>query len=325
MLNVAALVCVKNYGLCSMKSIKTLFVIIITSSLTGCFLPEYIKEAHNLSDELFVAGELKPNQLETEDHTLFYVSRPDNHKPAMVFIHGTPGDWRMFGPQFNDPQLVEAAHLVSIDRPGWGGSFDPEIGLITSFETQTEQIVPLLRDLKGESDRDVILVGHSLGATLAPYIAMQYPDLVDATVAIAGDLSNDHFRVQWYNKVATWWVVKWILPKELNWANDEVLAQPESLTFMESRWSSYDTPMLVIHGGKDTIVEPSNTEFASELKTASVVDVALYPEHGHLIHLSDPMTVNRHLLEVVTKTHVGLFNTSLAYEGGENPEDIVEQ
>ena len=264
-------------------------------------MPDSIKETQQLADQLYHEGKLIAHRYKTDDTSLYYIALEDNLKPALVFIHGTPGSWRMFARQFNDEKLASSAYMVAIDRPGWGGSAHPEQELNTSFEDQAQKIAPLLRKLKQQNNRDVILVGHSLGATLAPYVAAVYPELVDATVAIAGDLTNDYLAKQWYNELGTWSVVRFFLSTDMLNANEEVLALPSNLDLLQSKWRELVTPFWIVQGGKDSLVDPRNAKFAEQLQTKGPVNVAFYPESNHLIHLNNSDVVNQLLLDVVLR------------------------
>ena len=150
---------------------------------------------------------------------------------------------------------------------------------------------PLLQELKN-LHKKVIVVGHSLGGTLAPRVAMQYPSLIDGSVAIAGDLTSTHLKKEWYNEVASWKLTQFILPPTLKDANDEVLALPRNLDEMNQHWPKLLSPLWVIQGGEDTLVSPKNADFARSLQTRSDVYVNYFENAGHLIHITHAEKVN---------------------------------
>ena len=265
--------------------------------LQGCFAPNEIKHSESISQALYASGQVKSREIALENFTLHYVEGGVESSVAMVFIHGTPGYWQVFGPQLENEFLRSNLKLIAIDRPGWGSSSRDYSDDETSLARQSDLIAPLLKKLKDEG-REVILVGHSLGATLAPRLAMAYPEFVDGAVAIAGDLSNDFYRKAWYNDLADVGLVSVLLPRALCYANDEVLALPENLIDMEQYWSNYNSPLWVIQGGKDSLVDPRNAQFAESLKTRSDVTVNYYPDGNHLIHINQSDEVNRILAGV---------------------------
>ena len=122
---------------------------------------------------------------------LHYAEAGEIGKPTVVFIHGTPGSWRALGRLLGDSELRQRARMVAIDRPGWGGSLMQGKEAEGSFAEQVKLIAPLLGELKSQSGgQPLILVGHSLGASYAPYIAFRHPELVDGVLMAAGAIDR---------------------------------------------------------------------------------------------------------------------------------------
>ena len=93
----------------------------------------------------------------------------------MLLLHGQPGsaaDWT---------QVVAAlgneAHTIAIDRPGWDGS-----SRATDLPGNAEAAVEALDHQR--VDRATV-VGHSLGAGVAAWIAVHFPERVHALVLAA--------------------------------------------------------------------------------------------------------------------------------------------
>lgn len=278
-------------------------VLFASLALAAC-MPKVIVEAERRADDLVTTGALRSKQLFGEDYSLHYVDRGGVRDPAFVFIHGTPGDWRIFVRQLEDQALIEGAHLVALDRPGWGGSTIPkgEAHIETDFSEQARYISYLLVELrKRNQGKAVVLVGHSLGATLSVSIAMEYPDLVDGVVAIAGDLASTFAEPEWYNKLASTALVHAVLPKDMCFANDEVIALPGNLNMMKPNWKNLSVPMLVIQGDRDELVDPRNAEFAAQLNTQSSVTVERFADAGHLLLLTHAGEINALLREFLDK------------------------
>ncbi len=283
----------------SWRKIFTFFFIMSVFSLGACS-PAPIKEVDKLAKKIYEEGKVKSHYYENNGTKLHYVARGDETKPVIVFLHGTPGAWGMFAHQLDNDELSNRAYLVSVERPGWGKSESTEDQIYLSLKTQADLLAPLLHELKAKSkSKTLIVAGHSLGATLAPYVAMLYPDMVDATVSFAGDLTSQYLEKQWYNEVVTWWVVKSILPRMLIHSNDEVLALPKNLDDMNQYWSSLNSPFIVYQGGKDFLVDARNAEFARELQTQSIVEVEYFPDQGHFVHLVKKQEVNNRLISLV--------------------------
>src|SRR3546814_14744460 len=65
---------------------------------------------------------VRHQRLQTNAASLAYVSVGEPGRPVVVFVHGTPGSWSDFVHFLAEPALLDQAWLVSLDRPGWGGS-----------------------------------------------------------------------------------------------------------------------------------------------------------------------------------------------------------
>ena len=145
--------------------------------------------------------------------------------------------------------------------------------------------------------KHLYVVGHSFGASLVPRIAMDFPEVVDGVVVIAGDLSDEYPAAHWYNQLADWRAVSWILPGDMKKANREVMALNPSLGKMMPLWSDLHVPVMVIQGEKDGLVDPRHADFAEALQTKDLVKVERFPDAGHLVHLTHSDEVNALLLD----------------------------
>jgi pimeloyl-ACP methyl ester carboxylesterase len=94
---------------------------------------------------------------------------------AVVMIHGQPGSCEDFGPIVAN---LAGLHLISIDRPGYGWSK----GGWLPYQEQIGVVHELLNTLKLTP---AVLVGHSLGGTLALGVARRYPHDVAGLVLAA--------------------------------------------------------------------------------------------------------------------------------------------
>ncbi|WNO09459.1 alpha/beta hydrolase [Teredinibacter sp. KSP-S5-2] len=260
--------------------------------LSSCYMPEEIKRSRVTSESLYDHGILTSHQKIMGSMSLHYVTTASDKELVIVFIHGTPGDWTMFGPQMNDSEMQAKAALVAIDRPGWGGSAFVDGGAEHSLEKQVEYLAPLLRLLR-QKHSSLVVVGHSLGGTLAPLLGYKYPELVDGVIVIAGDLSAERMQLRWYNHVLSWLWVNSLVPKTLCKANEEVLGLSRSLKKLEQYWPGFEVPMLVVQGTKDHLVDPMNADYAEKLLTGNRISVEKIPGANHLVHLSHSKRVNR--------------------------------
>ena len=105
---------------------------------------------------------------------LHYVRLGHEEAPAVLFLHGITESHRYFKRRVKP--MARAWHLVLPDLPGFGHSPKPVVPY------RIELFVDAVRKLvlrSGLADRDLHLVGHSLGAIIAVEYAGRYPERID--------------------------------------------------------------------------------------------------------------------------------------------------
>jgi hypothetical protein len=107
----------KNRSVAGTINLVILAAVILWS---GCTMPPYDKAAI----EAKLQGDRKPSfhELAVGSRTIFYAETGDPSQPPVAFIHGTPGSWMAFGGYLGDDCLRRAAHMIAVDRPGFGRS-----------------------------------------------------------------------------------------------------------------------------------------------------------------------------------------------------------
>lgn len=241
----------------------------------------------------------KLNHLPYQHHTyqtqgvpIHYVETGDTSAQVILFIHGAPGDWSAFAGLMRDPILQQSAHLISVDRPGYGHSAFGKP--ITSIRKQAEVLMPLLERL----GKPVILVGHSFGGPIAAQLAALSPERIRAQVLIAPAIDPNHERIFWLSyPVGEPWL-RWTLPPVWQVANDEKLTHVSELRQLEPIWDILEVPTLFLHGEKDYLVPIENSYYGWERLQENDIqlDTLFLPEHNHLIPFTHPEIVRDALL-----------------------------
>jgi pimeloyl-ACP methyl ester carboxylesterase len=204
--------------------------------------------------------------------------------PMLLFLHGSPGDWKAWSYFLRDQQLASYGQRLAVDRPGFGAS-------------QPGAIMPGLRQQAAllaafiPPGRKAIVVGHSLGGPLAAWLAIDFPDKVCAAVSIAGSLSSRYEAPRWYNHLAEWTVVQWALPKEMVWSNREMMPLSAQLQELETMWSQLRVPLVLLQGGKDSLVDPRTVNEVQALAPKSHLKVLVYPDESHFLLWEKPQLV----------------------------------
>jgi pimeloyl-ACP methyl ester carboxylesterase len=103
----------------------------------------------------------------------------------ILLLHGVLGSNRYWGGAFDE--LASRGRLLAPDLLGFGASPRPHSGY--GPEEHGRALIESLR--AQEVQEKVLIVGHSLGALLAIWLASNYPDMVRGVVAFAPPIFRD--------------------------------------------------------------------------------------------------------------------------------------
>ena len=262
-------------------------VLIVAGGLAGCALamPREIKQIEK--DTGRAADQLQAEQpgafhdLAADGRSIHYVAVGEGRgKPLILFIHGSPGDWKAWARYLNDPDLRQRAQMIAVDRPGFGGSGGGQVE--RSLGRQCAEIAPLLD--RAAPGQQIMVVGHSYGGPVAVRLAMDYPGKVTDVIILAGAVDPGQERTMWYQYPADWWPFTWVLPGALVVANREIRALKGELTAMLPRWREVTQRVSILQGDQDDLVPPENADFAEQhLTRAASVQVIRIPKMNHFI------------------------------------------
>ena len=203
---------------------------------------------------------------ESAEGVIHAVAAGERARPAVLFLHGTPGRWRAFERYLVDPTLTARFHLVAVDRLGWGDSHGSgDAAVEPAFDVHSDALAPLIASLDAANEgAGVLLVGHSLGASLAPRLAAQHAAQVRGMLLLAGSHDPDRRARRWYNLLADLPPVRWLIDDDLRRSNDEIMALPEQLRRNAELWPELALPVTVIQGLDDPLVSPGHADFVAE-------------------------------------------------------------
>ncbi|MFC1235693.1 alpha/beta fold hydrolase [Vibrio sp. F74] len=194
----------------------------------------------------------------------------------IIFIHGSPGEKEAYDDYLHHSRLQEKAELIAIDRLGYGDSGKQ---VETSLLTQAQAITPFL-----SHDKQNILIGHSLGSPIALQLALIESNKIAGMVLVASAFDPELEHPKWYNHAANTLLAQWLLPRDMNNSNLEMMVLSEQLTNLSQQdWSDLTMPIRVLHGEDDDLADPDNSKFAYEKLKQNKATLRYVKGEGHLI------------------------------------------
>ncbi len=272
--------------------------------ISGCVSSPLTEEFDNIQTYYQTHDKPKQQWDNFDRVKLRFIENGTADKPAVVFIHGTPGGREFFSSYINHPQLQQKARLLSIDRPGWGrsvitGPFEPTLTDQSKMLGQW-----LCKVSKSSPSGKVIIVGHSYGATLSPRLALDHPQCISAMVLLAGAADPDLAAPRWYNTLAQFSVIGWLIDfvdDGLSQANTEMMPIQAELEKIRGSWHKITQPIVAIYGDEDRLVDADHAIFLKRKLSHSPAKVIRLPDQGHFVLFSHKQLVVDEILKLLPK------------------------
>lgn len=245
-------------------------------TLTGCGVPPY----DSASQELSAVHALNFSSFthRVQDRTISGVSAGERCNPAVLFIHGAPGDWKAWGDYLSDDALLNQAFMLAIDRPGYGGSESRRYEASLSVQANA-----LIQAALKEHPGPFYIVGHSFGGPVAFQAAIDHPSHVSGMMILAGSVDPDLEETKWFQYIADFFLIEPLVPDPLHVANQEIFPLKAELEKQKQRLAEITIPTVVIQGIDDRLVPAANTDYAERHLTNAVVDVIRLENQGHFL------------------------------------------
>lgn len=197
---------------------------------------------------------------------------------ALLFVHGSPGDWHAWEGLMADPVLRGRAQLVAYDRPGFGATGGPALPALADQAAVAAAVLEA-----AAPGARAVAVGHSLGGPIAARLAVDRPDRVAGLLLVAPSIDPALERHRWYNVAGSLRVVQWFLPGEWIASNREIWPLRAELEAMAPRLAGVRAPTTVIQGTEDDLVDPGNAAFVARAMPEADVRVVEVPAEGHFV------------------------------------------
>ena len=245
---------------------------------------------------------------------------------AVLLLHGQPGgaaDWAdvidLLGPDIRP---------VAVDRPGWDG--------VRRAEDLAGNVRAAIAELDARSIDRAVIVGHSLGAAIAAWLAAQHPERTSALVLVApaANLASLYPVDRWLaapvaaelassaalggvglalslapvrNRIAARTglaggylrTMRRSVLKPVSWLAyaSEQRALVRGLPALEARLGDIAAPTTIVSGGLDRVVPPRAAQgLADQIPDARLV---VEPTAGHMLPQREPELVARAIREAV--------------------------
>lgn len=222
-----------------------------------------------------------------------YLHAGDPAGRRVIFVHGTPGDAADWGEYLL--HVPAGFEYIAIDRPGFGES--KPTNSMPSLEKQAAAIEPLLVERDGQWP---VLVGHSLGGPVVVQTAADYPGKVGGLLVLAGALDPGQEHVQTIQWIGNWPVVRWLLPRPLRDANQELIPLKGQLQQLEPKLAGIRCPIEILHGTKDHLVPYANVAFMqAHFRSNPDVHVMTIPNQDHFLPWTNEKEVKEGLNSVL--------------------------
>ncbi len=240
----------------------------------------------------------KPQQHQIEVHgtTMNYAEIGADSLPVAFFVHGSPGSWSAFIDFMKDTVLLKKVKMVAVDRVGFG---DSDFGNAEkSLIVQADLLKPIVAKQK-KLGKKIILIGHSLGGPLIARMAMDYPELVDNLIIVAGSIAPDlEPNEKWFRIPLELVPIRILIPASFRASNHEILYLKPELEKMLPLWKNIRQPVIVIQGGKDMLVSPKNADFAQKmLVNAQSLKFVKVDTMNHFVPWSHPQLIKKAIIE----------------------------
>jgi pimeloyl-ACP methyl ester carboxylesterase len=277
--------------------ITYIILLIISQILSSCLT---FKVSQKEIDKKFMGYSMKPvqHQMKVQGVKMNYAEIGSDSLPVAFFVHGSPGSWGGFIDFMKDTFLLKKVKMVAVDRIGFGESDfgNAEKSLIV----QAELLKPIVAKYK-KLGKKIILIGHSLGGPMIARMAMDYPELIDNLIIVAGSIAPDlEPNEKWFRIPMDFMPIRILIPASFRASNHEILYLKPELEKMLPLWKNIRQPVIVIQGGKDFLVNPKNADFAEKmLVNAKSLKVVRIDTMNHFVPWSHPQLIKKAIIESI--------------------------
>ena len=203
-----------------------------------------------------------------------------DRETVIIYIHGAPGTWDAYKKYLADLSLLQKAHLIAYDRPGYGKTYQG--GPVPDLESQADFLRTIIKDLT--SAENIILFSHSYGGPIAAKYMSMYPDNHTTHLMIAPAIDPLTEKYFWISPLGYWKLTKWLLPKSYVSASFEKCTHEQELKILKTELSKIKGKTHHVHGMKDWIAPPrGNIDLVRNSFPSQTTTIDTLKNGGHLL------------------------------------------
>jgi len=273
-------------------------VLIIFIVAINVFSGLFVGKEHALKayfDELYVPMTI--NYVNWPDCRLRYIQTglESDSADLLFFIHGAPGNLDNFKEYLADQDLRSMFKMVSIDRPGYGGSCPSEA--MTNLKLQSEAAFTILKTIKY---RRAYIISHSYGCPIAGKLAADHYSKINGLIMCAPLNDPEAEPMEWFSQLANWKLSRALMPDFVDVATDEKMTHAEELAKIKNDWKKISVPVLHIHGEDDGLAPfEENIRFSKENISEELLSIYSEKQMGHLNIWINAGTVKKEILKFI--------------------------
>jgi uncharacterized protein len=226
---------------------------------------------------------------------IYYATIGEDHLPAILFIHGAPASMTIYKDYFTDKELLKRFSMYAVDRPGFGvtnGNAEP------SIQKQAEMISPLAERIHRVHQPLIIMAG-SYGVPIACRLVMDHPKIIRGLVLVAPSLGPGLEKMYWVTPLMAKGFLSKLVSKEYKSASVEKMHHKKELEKMLPLWNKIDVPFFYLQSQNDSIVYPSNGEFAKQhLTCVPYLKIQLFKGCKHNIDSKHHIEITNKIVEL---------------------------
>jgi pimeloyl-ACP methyl ester carboxylesterase len=227
---------------------------------------------------------------------IYYATIGEDHLPAILFIHGAPASLTIYKDYFTDEELLKQFSMYAVDRPGFGvtnGNAEP------SIKKQAEMIFPLAERIHRVHQPLIVMAG-SYGVPIACRLTIDHPKIVQGLLLVAPSLGPGLEKMYWIAPLLAKGFLSKFVSREYKSASIEKMHHRKELQKMLPLWNKIDVPVFYLQSQNDSVVYPSNANFAKQhLIHSPYLEIQFFEGRKHNIDSKHHIEIRNKMLQLL--------------------------